>query len=272
MRDLEKDCKLRANFLDPLNHVGQRSRNRNQSGLTLEDYFEGHADIHIHYVLRVGNSERREICAVLQWINAEKKLTIEDGISVIHRLCGDSVAIGDGQSRDEELMLVHIVEIIKGTESVSVPAQGVVKRLQPFKDCKDFTTNPDRKAFLAVESAGDSEYRELCTGGVPVNPGRIISHDQRPKKVIERRPCVLEAITNEQGQAFNIRGREEVEPKHVDTRLLIGLLNDRVRFSFSDRSRNSAIQSVKVFLCPSDLCEKSSGQISYSLPPWYGEE
>lgn len=266
MNDLEKSCEVRSNALDNFNHALEVWHDSHRSGLTFKDYVEGNAAIHVHYIFRNSNLASRDFCAVLEL--EKSTIPVHSDPSIVHGLRTDFDAIKNIDSGKEQSVLVEDVKIMKEHEGILVPTPSIIKRLQLLQDCQCRLPDPLLEFDLSAVKGGPV-FQNGKVGGrsVTAQPVRIVLQDERPKEMIESGPSIVEAVADHEGPVNNRRRQGDLQSENKLPCLSVHFLDKGIGFSFSNEGVNRSLESVKVFLCPSDLCLESDGRLGNSFAP-----
>jgi hypothetical protein len=255
MGDSKESGEVGAHSLDNFNSALERWHDTQRARRTFEDYIEGHADIHVHYVFGCAELEARNLCAILK--PQQRYVAVQSGGPVLD---GDDIstgAINDGDAGQKQPMFIGVIELMKEHEGVLVPTLSVIERLQPLDQCRCLRSDPVVDvAFHAFERVG-----VLVNGKFSVRSffdlTGIPSSDEPPKDVIEGRSGIVKAIADHQRPVDQRRGRDDTQSKDVLPGLRVAFLNNGVRLSLNDEGGNSGLKGVQVLLCPADLRVKS---------------
>lgn len=262
----KKRSEVSADSLDNLNHVLKRLHDKERPRLSLKDYLEGRADMHIHYIFRVANREAREFCAILKPLKVKSYVPVKRNLSIFDSIGANVRAIGYRHRGQQEPVFVDDVEIVEEHEVVLTPSPCIIERLQLLDHCESGITDPVFDlSFSTVEGVCILQDREVSSGGVPFETVGVLSGDQCPEQMIKCSSGVVEAVTDNQGPGDDVWFGVHPEAENKLAGLRIGVSYDGVRITFSGKGGNSGLESIKVFLCPSDLRQKSGGQFSYRL-------
>lgn len=184
----------------------------------------------------------------------------------------DRDTIGDRDSGQKQLVFVVDVEIVKETKAVKLPTLSIIERLQPLDQCKCCVSNPIFEILSPLKSRSILQDRELHNGGLFLNSVGVLSVDETEKQMIKCSSGIMEAVSDHHRPVNKIRNGIDLEVENEFPRLVIRSLDDGIGFSFTGKIGNGGFESLKVFLCPSNLGAITNGQFSYDLAPYYGEE
>ena len=266
MSDSKKRCEVGPDPLHNFNNALKRWHDEQWARLTPEDYIKGNAVIQVHYVFWRGGEASCDHCAVVYLHH--RNLGVELDLLPVDHLMGEPPFVQDGNARQEKLVLVDIVEVMKEHEGVLVPAPSVVEGLYPLQHCESlFPYQILDLELWTIEGSGVLDDREIDAGFVFDVTAGIALDGESPIEVVKSRPCVVKAVADDSGPLDKWRGVADMKPEYKLPLLSIYFFGDGIRFSVSNVRSNSHLKGIKVFLCPRDLGMKPLWEISDPTAP-----
>lgn len=242
---------------DPLHHFNtalKRWDDIQRPRLSFEDYAKGRGDIHIHYVLGGGDQYAGKFCVVVKAREGNRKFDVRHILGAADSEGLHSTALKELDRGQQQLVLIHDVEVMQECEGTFVRAPGRVERLQFLDKCKCIVGEPlfQVRFFEAVEPGPVFEQGEGC----PLRAGLVF--DECPKQVVQRAPGVVNAIANHQRPIDNRRLLLDANAKDILPRFTLRFLFQGIGFTAECCEKiTGRLQSAKVFLCPANLGNES---------------